>query len=413
MTQALSRGGYRSLFGDLPPLDADEAALHALGRAGGPCDLGESQAPDSSVAAVWPFFGQFVTHDITADRSPLVHRAAASSLRNARVPRANLESLYGAGPVGSPYLYRKDDPSKLLLAPSGCDVPRNQEGIALIGDPRNDVQLFTSQLTVAFIRMHNRLAEELGDFEQARRAATWRYQHVILREFLPGLIGAELTADLLADGPQLYDVDEDDPYIPFEFADAAFRYGHAQIRDRYQINAGFGPCPVFPDLMGFGPVAPGHAVDWRLMIDAGGREPAQRAKRLDARLAACLIGLPTQVSGSAPGTDYASLATRDLQRGQAVGLASGQAIARALGVDPLTAEQIGLPGWNDETPLWLYILKEAEVLHAGDRLGPVGGRIVGEVLVGIIDADPESFRSVDPGWTPTLPFGLADILVTP
>jgi hypothetical protein len=70
-----------------------------------------------------------------------------------------------------------------------------------------------------------------------------------------------------------------------------------------------------------------------------------------------------------------------------------------------------------ETPLWLYILKEAQVLHDGEQLGPVGGRIVGEVLVGIIDADPESFRAVDPEWTPTLParhagaFGLADISV--
>ena len=86
----------------------------------------------------------------------------------------------------------------------------------------------------------------------------------------------------------------------------------------------------------------------------------------------------------------------------------------------LTAEQVGLAGlgWTGETPLWFYVLKEAEVLHDGDRLGPVGGRIVGEVLVGIIDADPESFRSIDPEWTPTLlaarrtgAFGLADILV--
>ena len=62
------------------------------------------------------------------------------------------------------------------------------------------------------------------------------------------------------------------------------------------------------------------------------------------------------------------------------------------------------------------MLKEAEALDDGDRLGPVGGRIVGEVLVGIIEADPESFRSVDPSWTPTLPshepgrFGIADLL---
>jgi hypothetical protein len=113
------------------------------------------------------------------------------------------------------------------------------------------------------------------------------------------------------------------------------------------------------------------------------------------------------------------LANRDLQRGQAVGLPSGEAIADRLGVPALSVEEVGLAnqGWTGETPLWFYILKEADVLHDGDRLGPVGGRIVGEVLVGIIDADPGSFRSVAPDWTPTLParrpgaFGLADILV--
>jgi Animal haem peroxidase len=97
------------------------------------------------------------------------------------------------GPGGSPYLYSKDDAAKLLLSPSGQDVPRNHEGIALIGDPRNDVHLFTSQMVVAFIKLHNRLVDRIRQddaagqdvFEQARRAASWHYQHVILREFLP------------------------------------------------------------------------------------------------------------------------------------------------------------------------------------------------------------------------------------
>jgi Animal haem peroxidase len=421
-------GRYRSLFEDLPPLQVDEEPLHELGRPGGPCDLGVDfvDDPDSHVSAVWPFFGQFIAHDITADRSPLGHRADPAQVRNFRVPKANLESIYGAGPVGSPYLFSKGDPAKLLLSATGHDVPRNHEGIALIGDPRNDVHLFTSQMVVAFIELHNRLVDRLRQdevaeesvFEEARRAATWHYQHVILREFLPGLIGAQLTAELLDTGPQLYRVDED-PYIPFEFADAAYRYGHSQVRDRYQINAQFGPCPVFPDLMGFGPVPPEQTVDWTLQIDVDGHPPAQRAKRIDSRLPAPLIALPTEISGSAPGTDYASLANRDLQRGHAVGLPSGEAIAQRLAVPSLSSEQLGLAerGWADETPLWFYILKEADVLHDGDRLGPVGGRIVGEVLVGIIDADPESFRAVDPTWTPTLParhagaFGLADILV--
>jgi hypothetical protein len=243
---------------------------------------------------------------------------------------------------------------------------------------------------------------------------------VIVREFLPCVIGANLAAELLDNGPRLYHVDGE-PYIPFEFADAAYRYGHAQIRSHYQVNARLGPVPMFPDLIGFRPVPPERTVDWTLQIDVDGHPAAQRAKRIDSRLPAALIALPAQISGSEPGTDYASLANRDLQRGQAVSLASGEAIARRLGFPPLTAAQVGLAdhGWIGETPLWLYILKEAEVLHSGEQLGPVGGRVVGEVIVGIIDADPESFRSLNPHWQPTLrgrrvgSFGLADILVPP
>jgi hypothetical protein len=246
-------GRYGSLFPELPALTVDETSLHALGRPGGPCDLGvDPEAADAQVAAVWPFFGQFVAHDITADRSPVTHRSDADRIRNFRIPRANLESLYGSGPVGSPYLYAKDDPARLLLSADGSDVPLNHEGIALIGDPPNDVQLFTSQMAVAFIKLHNRLVDRLREdgtaedalFEEARRAAAWHYQHVILREFLPSLIGAQLTAELLETGPRLYRVDGD-PYIPFEFADAAYRYGHSQIRDRYQVNAGFVRCRCF------------------------------------------------------------------------------------------------------------------------------------------------------------------------
>jgi hypothetical protein len=65
--------------------------------------------------------------------------------------------------------------------------------------------------------------------------------------------------------------------------------------------------------------------------------------------------------------------------------------------------------------LWLYVLKEAEHRGHGDRLGPVGGRIVGEVLVGLLLADPESHLVVEPTWRPTLPtsgpdYSLVDLL---
>ncbi len=420
----ISGGRYRKLFPHLVPLAIDEAALHALGRPGGPCDLGVefSEDGDSETDAIWPFFGQFVAHDITADRSSLDRLHRQTTVSNFRAPKANLEGLYGDGPIGAPYLYSRADPAKLLVAPSGLDVPRNHEGMALIGDPRNDSHLFVSQMQVAFTKLHNRLVDRLradgvGEddlFDEARRAATWHYQHVIVREFLPQTIGVELAARLLDSGPTTYRAESGKAYIPFEFADAAYRYGHAQIRDRYQVNASFGPCPVFPDLIGFGAVPAERAIDWTFHIG----QSAQRAKKIDGRLPHSLINLPTQISGAVEGSDYASLATRDLERGQLVGLASGEAIARELGIKPLDPEQLGLAshGWRHETPLWLYILKEAAVLHDGQQLGPVGGRIVGEVLVGILDNDPESYRSADRDWQPTLPahsgtYSLADILL--
>jgi hypothetical protein len=58
---------------------------------------------------------------------------------------------------------------------------------------------------------------------------------------------------------------------------------------------------------------------------------------------------------------------------------------------------------HESTPLWYYILKEAEVMEKGSRLGPVGGRIVGEVIIGLLQLDRNSFLADQPGWKPVLP----------
>jgi hypothetical protein len=98
---------------------------HQVGIAGGLCDDGDGAdepASLASVAAGWPFFGQFVAHDITADRSTPQAHADLSQLRNARSPRLNLEGLYGDGPIGHPFPFQRDDPAKLLTAPGGRDL---------------------------------------------------------------------------------------------------------------------------------------------------------------------------------------------------------------------------------------------------------------------------------------------------
>src|SRR6266446_7998197 len=73
------------------------------------------------------------------------------------------------------------------------------------------------------------------------------------------------------------------------------------------------------------------------------------------------------------------------------------------GTLPMTGSIGGITastGWRGETPLWYYVLREADACTGGHRLGPVGGKIVTEMLVGLIDADTTSFRHDNQEWRP-------------
>ena len=408
---AIARHRYGRLFPSLPPCPAEEEFLFALGRSGGICDCGDADDAGGALgteAAGWPFFGQFIAHDITADRSALRAHVDAARLTNVRSPQLDLECLYGDGPVGHPFLYERIDPAKLLLGPGGKDVQRNYEGIAVIGDPRNDSHVLMSQMHVAFARAHNRFVDRarqrgIGDDEVyawAVRETRWHYQSAILHEFLPSLISAGFTRQLL-EGDVRYYRPNGQPFIPLEFADAAYRYGHGQIVHKIRLNRTADPVPIFPDLLGFRPVPPQYVVEWSVLFDAPGSTPAERAKRLDGRLVRALIELPVAITGNCEIEEYHSLAVRDLQRGHGVALPSGETLARHMGIEPLTPKEVGAGRSTGGTPLWYYILREADVRAGGNRLGPVAARIVGEVLVGLLQADRSSVRYAPEDWRPT------------
>ena len=404
---------YGRMFPDLPTFSAEESFLYALGRAGGLCDCGSDVDDDRSLgtgAAGWPFFGQFVAHDVTADRSTLQSHIDPSSLRNARSPQLNLEGLYGDGPVGHPFLYQRGDPAKLLIGSDGYDLLRNAEGTAIIGDPRNDSHLIVSQMHLAFMHAHNTCVDraraaripEDGVFEHAARELRWTYQHAVVSEFLPTLVGSDMVDSIRRQGRRFYRPGPN-AFIPLEFADAAFRYGHSQIRQRYMVNREVQPVPMLPDLIGFRSVPRHCHVDWTLFFDVEGHPPAERAKRIDGRLVSALIALPVAMTGESTIQEFHSLAVRDLERGQGAGLPSGEAIAKAMGEQPLTVDEVGASrvGWAGETPLWFYILREAAVRCDGNQLGPVGGRIVGEVIIGLLEMDPSSvLRAAPKDWEP-------------
>ncbi|OQO03381.1 hypothetical protein B0A48_11639 [Cryoendolithus antarcticus] len=329
------------------------------------------------------------------------------------------------------------------------------------------------------LRFHNQVVDDNPglDFLSVQRIVRWHYQWVVIHDFLPRIICGHVIESLKTNG--LYDQKrlkfyhwKKDPFIPVEFSVAAYRLGHSMIRPGYRLNdddatllpifpipPGFPGAPaggISPGLTGFQAVAKNRGIDWGRFIDIGtvrarGEDPGsiepprsptgdikkrlQFAYRIDTSVVTPLSVLPKAVAPDPPG----SLAQRNLLRGFELGLPTGQSVAKAMGVTPLTDEEIiigkavdagdsgpgdvrgsiatlsTLSAFQGECPLWTYILAEAmknaikvsipviqPVLVTTPQLGEVGGRIVAEVFLGMLFGDNDSFLSADPQWIPTI-----------
>jgi hypothetical protein len=333
------------------------------------------------------------------------------------------------------------------------DLPRNKQGLALIGDERNDENLVVAQTHLAFLRFHNAMADRLRAqappgrlFDTTRRAVVDLYQAMVLRDFLSKLCDVNDIAAAVAQrrffrfekfGPN------GTPYIPIEFSSAAYRLGHSMVREVYNHNRIFRPGnqpfppATFEQLFAFTaksggiglpggfpqnkPTLPGDwIIDWRRYLDFGtaaGASPGMAlnlTRNIDPYLAEELhrLGVPGSPPG-APRPDPAadgttSLAVMNLRRGAKMKLPPAQDLARFMEVPVLTEAQIGddtpdgraarQHGLHAKTPLWYYILKEAHVTQRGARLGPLGSRIVAETFVGLLDGDEEGILGRNPGW---------------
>jgi hypothetical protein len=420
-------------------------ALSALGARSGPLDANDdlSKGPrllitDPALSANNPnnpmhtagttFLGQFVDHDITFDTtSPLGVPTDPGSSPNSRTPSLDLDSLYGAGPVASPLLYNPGDRAKLRIDSGGIfeDLPRTSDGTdtAVIADPRNDENLIIAGLQCAFILFHNNAvdwarANGYADaaFDRARQLTTWHYHWIVLHEFLPQVVGRALVDEVLKKGRRFFRPRIGEGFIPVEFQGAAYRFGHSMVRPSYRANlmgdegspffamvfdpAGEGQAdPV--DLRG-GARAPRRFIGWQTFFDFGDGE-VKPNKRIDTRISTPLFDLP--LGAIASHDPPQSLPQRNLLRQLTWSLPSGQDVARAMGVKKLTPgdlRELRPYGFEKSTPLWYYVLREAELRSDGLTLGKVGGRIVAEVLIGLLQADSRSFLTQQPSWTPTL-----------
>jgi hypothetical protein len=345
---------------------------------------------------------------MTLDRTPMPEQELdPKGLVNFDSPFFDLASVYGRGPGLDPQLYEADGVHMRIVrnAEGVEDLPRLDDGTALLGDARNDENLILTQLHLLFLKFHNRcldtgLATTLAD---AQRLTRWHFQWVIVNDFLKAVVGPELVSQVLQGSPpkpkiDFYKpVDSERPMMPIEYAVAAFRFGHSMVRAGYTLNAAGGAPlfdPINPDLRGHRPLPAAFEIEWWRLFRVPGAPTSPRnvSRLIDAKLAIPLLNLPPTVVSD----PMVSLAQRNLIRGKRLGVPAGQDVAKLMKMKPLSNKDLGLPdpgnpGWAGKAPLWFYILREAEITQGGRRLGPLGGKLVAEVIVGILSCDKSSY----------------------
>jgi hypothetical protein len=420
--------------------------------------------PDNpTMTAGSTFVGQFTDHDITFDQTSQLG-VPQNPLRspNTRSPALDLDSVFGGGPGTRPDLYvANPDGSvgpQLKIGSGGVheDVPRIPNGdgtyTALLGDPRNDENVVTAGLHCAHILFYNRVLSQMTNLDLgyfptvgagersnryvqfliAREVTLWHYQWLLVNEHLPQIVGQDVVDDVVRKGNRFYLPPARDAFMPIEFGAAAYRFGHSMVRPSYRANftSGTGDSaspaadPFFAlvfdpaaaefsgpvsydrdDLLGGFP-APRRYIGWQTFFDLGDGQ-VKNNKKIDTTISSVLFTLPVPAIAPHTQTSPTVLPQRNLLRQLTWGLPSGQAVAGLMGVDALAPADLSDIGgvyapFASATPLWYYILAEAKVANGGVTLGPVGGRIVAETLIGLLLADPTSYLSVYPRFQPFL-----------
>ena len=295
-----------------------EKGLEELGRK---MTDDDDQKERHTVTAGYTYLGQFIDHDLTLDLTPLDRAHPEAELtQNFRIPFLDLDHVYGGGPTLSPFLYHSNQAEhgkeRFLIGKIRDnneleeDLPRNPEGIALVGDPRQDENVIIAQLHVAFLKFHNLVLHHLEHgkmksvgpvgatlFEQARRLVTWHYQYIVLNEFLQALIDSTVfekaerrCSSPASTGPGRF-------RIPIEFSVAAFRFGHSMVRNSYHYNKGHPKVSLGELLDRTGAGTPGNVplpedwvIEWDHFFSLG--RPPNGAREINTKIAMGLHNLP-------------------------------------------------------------------------------------------------------------------------
>lgn len=421
---------FGRMFSDLPgyagPPDFE---LDVLTAANGPIFDPNLDADDNPARKLSfnTYFGQFVDHDTTEDHNPsstLSGPVDPETLTNFQTPQLDLDSVYGGPPGVVDQTLLEDDGLHFKIGAGGRDLPRDPDtGFAIVAEGRNDENQIIAQIHVAFLRHHNALIDQGLSFADARRLLTYRYQWVVVHDFLAHLLDDVQYAAVFKPNGRIIapHARKLDGRMVVEFSVGAYRFGHSMVRRAYGLNCPgpgellvrpqvFNPANPDADLHGGRPIPPERFICWANFVDFDGfPQPAQPqlnvSRKIDGRLSSGLFGLP--IPGAA--NDGSSiLARRNLQRARSYGVPSGQDVATALELPVLSNEQIAAavprvaritqPEYGGELPLWLYVLLESEIVENGGSVGPTGSRIIAEVIGDQLKRDANSYVTAE--WQP-------------
>jgi hypothetical protein len=407
---APAQADFGRMFPALPGL-TDQTPQQLADLAQGMQDPNADTGDNLQVPSGFTYGGQFLDHDLTSDASPQPFAPVNPvGLPNGRTFRVDLDSVYGGGPAASPQLYEADRTHLRVQAPSAngvFDLPRNPDGSAILVEPRNDENEIISQIHTAFLLAHNKLVDGGKTFAQAQAALIATWQHIVLDQYLPAVLGAAATTAAVNKprGQLIYKAgNPNNPMTPVEFSVAAFRFGHSEVRRAYEINEGTGKIQVFsftlPDLRGGRPLPADRQIAWgnffNGLTDPDDADGVNHTRHIDPLISSSLFQLPIP-GAEASGSNV--LAFRNMLRAKFYAMPSYESVARQLGVTP-----VGPPTFPTGTPLWYGILRESEQATGGLEVGPVGGRIIAETIVGVLDADKDSILRkkvpIDPAINP-------------
>lgn len=404
------------------------------------------------------FISHDLTHLGHGTREPASTFDDLSKITLRRNPTLNLDSIYGGGLADSQIPFDQATGAFCLgldSAGASNDLPREDNGRARIGDLRNDENLLIAQFQVLFMKLHNKRVlkhHSAGDndpqslFEKSRQEVIAIYQHLVLHDFAKRILPGPGVSRSGERSESLYEViinegagkliprDGSGIQISAELTGAALRFGHSMVDTQYDLNYRNGRNGEKTRLLlnelftqtsthiNFqSPLGKENIIDWQFFVNfekylGKDAQKPNLARKIDLSINPYMLNIPGENAApdSCPASPDIDIVERNIQRGRELGLKSGQEICQALfEKHPDVANRLRLKPLADDigffqslrsagnhamalhTPLWVYVLLEADI-QQDSRLGALGGWIVAD---GLLAAAQQAHNTTPHSWT--------------